>query len=123
MPVSQEWYYAVGNDRQGPVSAGDLKKLADAGTLKATDLVWKDGMADWVPASSLKGLFPAGHAAPGPSKSGEQPAARSRPAADTNDDRPPARRRDEDDDRPSRRRPDDEGEDDRPGRGRRRDEE
>jgi TM2 domain-containing membrane protein YozV len=124
--VSQEWYYSVGGDRQGPVSAADLKKLADAGTLSAADLVWKDGMADWVAARSIKGLFPASATAPAASKSGEQAAARARPAADTDDDRPARpRRRDDDedeDDRPSRRGRDEEDDDERPPRGRRRDE-
>src|SRR3954462_1167275 len=100
-PVSQEWYYSVDGDRQGPVSGAELKKLAEAGTLKAADLVWKDGMPDWVAAKSIKGLFggsAAGAAAPAASKSGEQAAAKSRPAAD-GDDRPArARRRDEDED-------------------------
>ena len=27
--MSQEWYYSVGGDRQGPVSAAELKKLAE----------------------------------------------------------------------------------------------
>jgi TM2 domain-containing membrane protein YozV len=135
--VSQQWYYAAGNERHGPVSAAELKTLADAGTLKPTDLVWKDGMADWVPARSIKGLFPAGASpvAPATSKSGEQPAAarsggqaaaRPRPAADEEDDRPSrARRREEEaeeDDRPSRRRRDEDDDDDRPSRSRRRDE-
>jgi TM2 domain-containing membrane protein YozV len=123
--VSQEWYYSAGNDRQGPVSAAELKKLADAGTLKATDLVWKDGMADWVPAKSIKGLFAATAAAPAASKSGEQAAAKARPAADEDDRPAQARRRDddEDDDRPARRhRGDDDEEDDRRPRGRGRDE-
>ena len=125
--MSQEWYYAAGNERHGPVSAPDLKKLADAGTLKPTDLVWKDGMADWVPARSIKGLFPTSAAAPATpatSRSGEQAAARPRPAADEDDDRPSRRRRDDEDvDRPgrSRRREEDE-DDDRPVRSRRRDE-
>jgi hypothetical protein len=124
--VSQEWYFSAGNERHGPVSAADLKKLADAGTLKAADLVWKDGMADWVPARSIKGLFPAGPPAPVAPKSGKQPAARPRPAAEEPDDRPSRRRRenDEDDNRPShsRRRGADDEENDRP-RTRRRDEE
>ena len=60
--MSQEWYYSVDGGREGPVSAGELKKKADAGAIKATDLVWKDGMADWVPAKSIKGLFAAGAA-------------------------------------------------------------
>jgi TM2 domain-containing membrane protein YozV len=126
--VNQEWYYSVGGDRQGPVAAAELKKLADAGTLKPTDLVWKDGMADWSPAKSIKGLFAAaaGAAAPAASKSGEQAAARPRAAEADADDRPSRRgRRDDDedeDDRPSRRRRDEDDEDDRPsGRLRRRD--
>src|SRR6185312_6521040 len=37
-----------------------LKQLALSGQLKPTDLVWQDGMSDWVPANSVKGLFPSG---------------------------------------------------------------
>ena len=123
--MSQEWYYSVDGDRQGPVSGAELKKLAEAGTLKATDLVWKDGMPDWVAAKSIKGLFGgAGAAAPAASKSGEQAAAKSRPAAAADGDDRPARARrrdgdeDEEDDRPRRRRDEDEDED-RPVRSRR----
>jgi TM2 domain-containing membrane protein YozV len=131
--VSQEWYYSVDGDRQGPVGAAELKKLADAGTLKPTDLVWKDGMADWAPARSIKGLFGAGAgaapagAAPSPSRSGEQAAAQPRTDEADADDRPTRRRprddEDDEDDRPSRRRRDEDEDDDRPaGRLRRRDE-
>lgn len=126
--MNQEWYYSVGGDRQGPVAAAELKKLAETGTLKPTDLVWKDGMADWAPAKSIKGLFAAGAGTPAPaaSKSGEQAAARQRTDEADADDRPSRRpRRDEDEDegdRPSpRRRRDEDDEDDRPsGRVRRR---
>jgi TM2 domain-containing membrane protein YozV len=125
--VSQEWYYSIDGDRQGPITGAELKKLAEAGTLKSADLVWKDGMTDWVPAKSIKGLFgAAGPAAPSASKTGEQAAARSRPVADGEEDRPArSRRRDDDDeeDRPRRRRDDDEDEDERPARSRGRDEE
>jgi len=126
--VSQEWYYAVDGDRQGPVSAAELKKLADAGNLKAGDLVWKEGMADWAPAKSIKGLFnAAAPAAPAPAPARTEEPARPRPRPDPQDDDRPSdreRRRDpEDDDRPRRRDPDDDqDEDDRPsGRLRRRD--
>jgi TM2 domain-containing membrane protein YozV len=128
--VSQEWYYSVNGDRQGPITAAELKKLAEAGTLKATDLVWKDGMADWAQAKTIKGLFGgggSGSAAPSTGRASEQPA-RARAREDDDDDRPSrARRRpaddDEDEDRPRRRpRDDDEEEEDRPSRVRRRDE-
>jgi TM2 domain-containing membrane protein YozV len=126
VPVSQEWYYSVDGDRQGPVSAADLKKLADAGTLKATDLVWKDGMADWAQAKTVKGLFGGGSVAnPAPARAEEPVRERRRDEEDG--DRPSSRgrRRDEDeedDDRPQRRRDEDDEDDDRPsGRVRRRD--
>jgi TM2 domain-containing membrane protein YozV len=123
--VSQEWYYSVDGDRQGPVTAADLKKLADAGTLKATDLVWKDGMADWAQAKTVKGLFGGGSAAnPAPARA-EEPVRERRRDEDDND-RPSSRGRrredDDDDDRPRRRRDEDDEDDDRPsGRVRRRD--
>lgn len=122
--MSQEWYYSVDGDRQGPVAAADLKKLAEAGTLKPADLVWKDGMADWVQAKSIKGLFGAGsaQASAAAPKAGEPKA---RPTDE--EDRPArARRRDDDeeedeDDRPRRRRDEDDEGEDRPARARRRD--
>jgi hypothetical protein len=45
--------------RFGPVAAHQLKALAAAGQLLPTDLVWREGMADWRPASQCKGLFSA----------------------------------------------------------------
>ena len=35
----------------------ELKKAASEGQLLPTDLVWREGMEDWKPASSLKGLL------------------------------------------------------------------
>lgn len=132
--MSQEWYYSIDGDRQGPVGSGDLKKLAEAGTLKPGDLVWKDGMSDWAQAKSIKGLFggaspktasqPAAEKAKTAPVAEERPSARGRPRdAEEDEDRPRSRRRDEDaedEDRPRRRRDEDEDED-RP-RSRRRDE-
>lgn len=113
--MSQEWYYSIGGDRQGPVSAQDLKKLVDAGNLKATDLVWKDGMADWVAAKTVKGLFGSG------ASSASTPAVSSAPAK-TADSKPAREDDDEEEDRPKKRRPvaeDDEDEEDEPRRRRR----
>jgi hypothetical protein len=59
--MAHEWHYTLnGQQAAAPVSATQLKLLATSGQLKPTDLVWQDGMLDWVPASALKGLFPAG---------------------------------------------------------------
>lgn len=57
--MANEWYYAKDGQQQGPVSAKELKRLADAGQLGAGDLVWKEGMPDWKPAADVKGLVAA----------------------------------------------------------------
>jgi hypothetical protein len=58
-----EWHYSSNGQQLGPVNSAQLKQLAASGQLQASDMVWKDGMADWAPASRIKGLF-AGAAAP-----------------------------------------------------------
>ncbi len=106
--MSADWFYSEGSERKGPVTEDELRRLADDGRLKSTDLVWRDGMADWVEAKTVKALFP-------------KVVERSR--LDDEGDPPP--RRSSEVDRPSRRgRQDDEyREDDRPSRrGKRRDE-
>jgi hypothetical protein len=55
--MADQWYYSRGGSKAGPVSVTELKQLAGSGQLSPTDMVWKDGLAAWVPASSLKGLF------------------------------------------------------------------
>lgn len=57
--MTNEWYYAKAGKKEGPVSIDDLKRLVQQGQLQPTDHVWKQGMATWVPASSVEGLFGA----------------------------------------------------------------
>ena len=52
-----EWYHARGNKQMGPVSAAELKRLAAAGDLHPDDLVWREGLNEWAPAKSVRGLF------------------------------------------------------------------
>src|SRR3954470_23148168 len=54
--------YHVGRNGQqtGPFSLEQLKAMAANGQLLPTDLVWKEGMAGWEPASTLPGVFDAG---------------------------------------------------------------
>jgi hypothetical protein len=60
--MANDWHYTLnGQQAAAPISAVQLKQLAASGQLKPTDLVWQDGMTDWVPASSLKGLFSTGN--------------------------------------------------------------
>ena len=59
-PQVTQWYYARGGKKAGPVTAQFLKEKAQSGQLLPTDLLWKDGLKDWVAASTLPGLkFPA----------------------------------------------------------------
>ena len=52
-----EWYYTSAGQQTGPVTSAQLKQAAQSGQLTPNDLVWKDGMPDWVPATKLKGIF------------------------------------------------------------------
>lgn len=65
-----EWYYAHENERAGPVPPVELKQLAAAGELLPDDLVWREGMDEWVAARNVRGLFEgtASEAAAGPPK-------------------------------------------------------
>lgn len=46
------WYYAVEGKAQGPVSDQELRQRISSGQLPPDVLVWREGMAEWVPASS-----------------------------------------------------------------------
>src|SRR5262245_20370939 len=55
--AAPEWYYIKDGNRLGPVTGGQLKQMASAGQIQPGDLLWKNGLQNWVPASSVKGLF------------------------------------------------------------------
>ncbi len=60
--MANQWHYTCKGKEMGPIAPAELKRLAETGSLLPTDLVWKDGMADWVRAGSLKGLLPGSEA-------------------------------------------------------------
>lgn len=64
----KNWYYAQNGTRQGPVDADTIKRLFESGEIKADDLVWDEGMPDWVKASTVLSAAPPplGGAAPAP---------------------------------------------------------
>jgi hypothetical protein len=56
--MANEWYYTLNGQQQPvPVSSAQLKQMATSGQLEPDDLVWQEGMTNWAPASSVKGLF------------------------------------------------------------------
>lgn len=52
-----EWFYAKNDQPCGPVSPAELKKFAERGELHAEDLVWREGLGEWIAAGKVKGLF------------------------------------------------------------------
>ena len=47
------WYYAVGQQQQGPVSEEQLQGLVKDGVVTGDTLVWREGMTNWQPYRSL----------------------------------------------------------------------
>jgi hypothetical protein len=55
--MATQWKFKRGDEEFGPFTSGQLKQLAAGGKLTPDDLVWKDGLPDWVSAQRVKGLF------------------------------------------------------------------
>jgi hypothetical protein len=53
------WFYTSNGQQAGPVSADALRQFAAVGRVRASDLVWSEGMASWTPAGQVPGLLPA----------------------------------------------------------------
>lgn len=55
------WYYVLNNQQAGPTDENGLKGLLQAQTITSSTLMWKEGMADWVPfnQTELVYLLPA----------------------------------------------------------------
>jgi Zn-dependent protease with chaperone function len=71
------WYYVIGEERQGPVSDEQLHALAKDGVVTPATLVWHAGLAGWQPYSSVSGaVLPAAAGSP-PGLAGSVPTAAS----------------------------------------------
>lgn len=67
--MEDQWFYGQDGVQRGPLNLEGLRALANTGGLRPLDLVWKQGMAEWEPASKvLPELFapPAAAATPEP---------------------------------------------------------
>src|SRR4051812_33648217 len=53
------WFYISNGQRTGPVDVAQLQQMTATGQVRAGDLVWTEGMADWQPASAVPGLIAA----------------------------------------------------------------
>ena len=55
-----EWYLKIADKEVGPLSARQLKAMAEKGEISTFDAVRRGSDGRWVPASSVKGLLPTG---------------------------------------------------------------
>jgi hypothetical protein len=63
-----QWYYSKNGTQLGPIGDEEIKAKVASGEIAPTDLVWKDGMGDWLPSSQvaeLRGNAPTQTATPG----------------------------------------------------------
>ncbi len=83
--MGDQWYCNRGSKRFGPFSPAQLKQLARDGKLRPTDLLWKEGMPQPVPAGRAGALFPNAAAEKqsggGEASSMPRPVATSTPAS------------------------------------------
>lgn len=55
--MADQWYYGRDGQHTGPVTSQKLKELVDNGDVQPSDLVWKEGLSEWIQAKKVKGLF------------------------------------------------------------------
>lgn len=53
-----QWYYSKNGVQLGPISDNEIRMKLASGEISATDLVWRDGMNDWLPAAKVADLTP-----------------------------------------------------------------
>ncbi len=76
------WYYAAGGQQQGPIDDAQLDALIQSGTVTPDTLVWREGMANWLP---LRQARPSAESATGSSPAGAPPVASPLSAAHSDD--------------------------------------
>lgn len=77
MAADTKWFYTRGGQQNGPVALAELQVLMSRGQVSATDLVWREGMAQWTAArnvAELAGSLSA-KAAPSPAPASLLPSA------------------------------------------------
>jgi hypothetical protein len=55
--MAVEWFYGAKQAKLGPFTAKQLTELKVLGKLHPTDMVWKKGVKNGLPASEIRGLF------------------------------------------------------------------
>jgi hypothetical protein len=66
LPQTEQWFLGASGQQLGPFDRAGLGQQISSGTLTASTLVWRNGMAGWVPASQVPELTPLFGATPPP---------------------------------------------------------
>ena len=72
-----DWHCLVGGQRYGPVSKEELQSWVLVGRVRPSDLVWTEGMTDWLPVAQVAELRPATQPGATPPPPGPLPAAQA----------------------------------------------
>ena len=66
--MERMWYYAKSgsSQKEGPIAEKDLKSIISIGQLTNRDLVWSEGMKNWVTLDHVPELTPPGTISPAP---------------------------------------------------------
>jgi predicted Zn finger-like uncharacterized protein len=82
-PAATEWYVAIGEAQVGPLPLSEVKKKWETGDVGPDSLVWRPGMDDWAPLTTVRDL--AGYLAPVPQpvRTRSAPEVRSETPAQT----------------------------------------
>jgi len=75
-----QWYYSKNGAQLGPIGSAEMQSKLASGDISPTDLVWREGMADWQPAGQVAELQ-ALIAPPAERPSSETPTAPAAPYA------------------------------------------
>ncbi len=59
MSEEAQWYVSVEGQQHGPYTGEMLVGFAQSGNVTRESMVWTEGMAEWLPAARIDGLFPA----------------------------------------------------------------
>ena len=51
-----QWYYSKNGVQLGPVEETELRAKLGNGEIAGTDMVWREGMTDWLPAARVPDL-------------------------------------------------------------------
>ncbi len=69
--METQWHVGRGGRQSGPFSTEQLREMALRGELSPGDLVWKQGMADWVDCAQVAGILPDARSPRGGPASGD----------------------------------------------------